>query len=74
MCVFSKHLGREFTRIDQLNIFKLNYVYFSDKLDLLQEKEFSIPDELGKDAQSVAALQRRHANFEHDLLTLGAQV
>jgi len=47
---------------------------FLNKLDLLQEKEFSIPDELGKDAQSVAALQRRHANFEHDLLTLGAQV
>lgn len=40
----------------------------------LQEKEVSIPEELGKDAQSVAALQRRHANFEHDLLTLGAQV
>ena len=33
-----------------------------------------IPDELGKDAKSVAALQRRHANFEHDLVTLGTQV
>ena len=33
-----------------------------------------IPDELGRDAQSVAALQRRHANFEHDLVNLGAQV
>ena len=34
----------------------------------------TIPDELGRDAQTVAALQRRHANFEHDLVTLGAQV
>ena len=33
-----------------------------------------IPEELGKDAKSVAALQRRHANFEHDLVTLGTQV
>ena len=40
----------------------------------LQEKEVAIPDELGRDAQTVAALQRRHANFEHDLITLGAQV
>ncbi|KAK2182078.1 hypothetical protein NP493_368g02093 [Ridgeia piscesae] len=51
--------------------------FFNDckeTLDRIHEKEFSIPDELGKDAQSVAALQRRHANFEHDLLTLGAQV
>lgn len=29
---------------------------------------------MGKDAQSVAALQRRHANFERDLVTLGNQV
>jgi len=34
----------------------------------------TIPDDLGKDSQSVAALQRRLANFEHDLLNLGTQV
>lgn len=34
----------------------------------------SIPDDLGKDSQTVAALQRRLANFEHDLVNLGTQV
>jgi hypothetical protein len=29
---------------------------------------------LGRDAQSVAALQRKHNNFENDLVTLGVQV
>ena len=41
---------------------------------IFQEKQVMIPDELGKDAKSVAALQRRHVNFEHDLVTLGSQV
>lgn len=41
---------------------------------MLQEKQNYIPEELGRDAQSVAALQRKHANFEHDLVTLGTQV
>jgi len=40
----------------------------------LQDKQLTIPDDLGKDGQSVAALQRRLANFEHDLLNLGTQV
>lgn len=31
-------------------------------------------EELGRDAQSVSALQRKHANFEHDLQTLSAAV
>lgn len=31
-------------------------------------------DELGRDAGSVSTLQRKHANFEHDLQTLGTQV
>jgi len=39
-----------------------------------QDKQLAIPDDLGKDGQSVAALQRRLANFEHDLLNLGTQV
>ena len=29
---------------------------------------------MGKDAQSVAALQRRHASFENDLVSLANQV
>ena len=40
----------------------------------IQDKQLTIPDDLGKDGQSVAALQRRLANFEHDLLNLGTQV
>lgn len=40
----------------------------------MQEKQNYIPEDLGRDAQSVAALQRKHANFEHDLITLGTQV
>jgi len=40
----------------------------------LQEKQNYIPDELGRDAQSVAAFQRKHANFESDLITLESQV
>ena len=43
-------------------------------LEHIFEKQNIIPDELGKDAKSVAALQRRHANFEHDLVTIGTQV
>ena len=41
---------------------------------LFQEKQNTIPDELGKDAKTVAALQWRHATFENDLMTLGTQV
>ncbi|XP_013410395.1 spectrin beta chain-like [Lingula anatina] len=51
--------------------------FFNDckeTLERIYEKQNSIPDELGRDAQSVAALQRKHANFEHDLITLGTQV
>ncbi|XP_035827834.1 spectrin beta chain isoform X1 [Aplysia californica] len=45
-----------------------------DTLERIVEKQNYIPEELGRDAQSVAALQRKHANFEHDLVTLGTQV
>lgn len=31
-------------------------------------------DELGKDGVSVSSLQRKHANFENDLQTLGHAV
>ena len=40
----------------------------------MQEKQLTIPEDLGKDAQGVALLQRRHTNFERDLVTLGKQV
>lgn len=42
---------------------------------MLQDKQLVIPDEsIGKDAQSISALQRRLASFEHDLVNLGLQV
>jgi hypothetical protein len=33
-----------------------------------------MPDEVGKDAQTTAALQRRHLTYEHELIALGLQV
>lgn len=44
-------------------------------VSLFQDKQLLIPDEaIGKDAQSIAALQRRLTTFEHELVNLGAQV
>lgn len=52
--------------------------FFSDCKELLShidEKKKSIPEEVGRDAQTVAQLQRRHATFEeNDLTTLGGKV
>ncbi|XP_064621468.1 spectrin beta chain-like isoform X3 [Lineus longissimus] len=45
-----------------------------DTLERIYEKQNIIPDDLGRDAKTVAALQRKHLNFEHDLITLGNQV
>eukprot|EP00106_Octopus_bimaculoides_P014006 XP_014781448.1 PREDICTED: spectrin beta chain-like [Octopus bimaculoides] len=45
-----------------------------ETLERIQEKKNYIPEEVGRDAQSVAVLQRKNANFEHDLVTLGNQV
>ncbi|XP_060077133.1 spectrin beta chain-like isoform X2 [Ylistrum balloti] len=50
------------------------YSECKDTLERIVEKQNHIPEELGRDAQSVAALQRKHANFENDLVTLGANV
>ncbi|KAK7104923.1 spectrin beta chain-like isoform X2 [Littorina saxatilis] len=50
------------------------YYECKDTLERIYEKQNYIPEDLGRDAQSVAALQRKHANFEHDLITLGTQV
>lgn len=38
------------------------------------EKHHSMSDELGRDAGSVSALQRKHQNFLQDLMTLQSQV
>ncbi|XP_074602834.1 spectrin beta chain-like isoform X2 [Brevipalpus obovatus] len=51
--------------------------FFHDCKDVLariQEKHHALPDELGRDAKSVSNLQRKHANFEHDLQTLRSAV
>jgi len=42
--------------------------------NVMQEKEVLMPDEVGKDAQTTAALQRRHLTYEHELIALGLQV
>ena len=51
---------------------------FSDCKEVLShidEKKKCIPEEAGRDAQSVAQLQRRHATFEeNDLIALAAKV
>ena len=51
--------------------------FFHDCKDVHQrilEKQNSMSEELGRDAQSVSALQRKHASFEHDLQTLSSAV
>ena len=52
--------------------------FFSDCKEVLahlDEKKKCIPDEVGRDAQSVAQLQRRHALFEeNDLIALESKV
>lgn len=40
----------------------------------LKEKTHTIPEELGRDASSVSALQRKHQNFLTDLQMLEGQV
>ena len=51
--------------------------FFHDCKDVLGrviEKQNSMSDELGRDAGSVSALQRKHQNFVQDLSTLQGQV
>lgn len=45
-----------------------------DVLGRILEKQHSMSDELGRDAGSVSALQRKHQTFLQDLLTLQSQV
>lgn len=45
-----------------------------DALSRIQEKYASIPDDLGRDLNSVQNLIRKHEGFENDLVALEAQV
>ncbi|KRX67877.1 Spectrin beta chain [Trichinella sp. T9] len=45
-----------------------------DTLSRILEKSHSMPEDLGRDASSVSALQRKHQNFLTDLLSLESQV
>ena len=51
--------------------------FFNDCKEVLgniEEKKNSIPEEVGRDVQSVVQLQRKCQQFENDLLALGSQV
>ena len=43
-------------------------------LVMIQEKDDSLTEDLGRDQQSVYALQRHHKAFEADLQPLGLKV
>ncbi|XP_063863705.1 spectrin alpha chain-like isoform X25 [Scylla paramamosain] len=46
----------------------------AEALARIQEKFKSIPEELGRDVQSVQSLLRKHEGFENDLVALEAQL
>ena len=65
------------TRIQMLQASWKLHKFFHDCKDVysrIVEKQNSMSDELGRDAQSVSALQRKHASYEHDLQTLASAV
>lgn len=65
------------TRTQMLAASRELHKYFHDCKDVLGrilEKQVSMSDELGRDAGSVSALQRKHLNFVQDLQTLQLQV
>ncbi|XP_026313733.1 spectrin beta chain isoform X3 [Hyposmocoma kahamanoa] len=65
------------TRTQMLAASRELHKYFHDCKDALQrvsEKARGVSDELGRDAISVGALQRKHHNFMQDLGTLQQQV
>ena len=45
-----------------------------ETLMMIEEKDYSITEDLGRDQHSVSALQRHHKTFEADLKPLGIQV
>ncbi|XP_018305239.1 spectrin beta chain [Mycetomoellerius zeteki] len=65
------------TRTQMLVASRELHKFFHDCKDVLGrilEKQNAMSDELGRDAGSVSALQRKHANFIQDLSTLQNQV
>ncbi|XP_044574402.1 spectrin beta chain, non-erythrocytic 1 isoform X3 [Cotesia glomerata] len=46
----------------------------AEVLSRIQEKEAALPEDLGRDLNSVLALIRRHEGFENDLVALEAQL
>ncbi|XP_050344038.1 spectrin beta chain isoform X6 [Nymphalis io] len=65
------------TRTQMLAASRELHKYFHDCKDTLQrvnEKARGVSEELGRDAISVGALQRKHHNFMQDLSTLQQQV
>ncbi|XP_065158343.1 spectrin beta chain isoform X2 [Atheta coriaria] len=65
------------TRTQMLDASKELHKFFHDCKDVLSrimEKSVAMSDELGRDAGSVSALQRKHQNFMQDLQTLQSQV
>lgn len=65
------------TRTQMLVASRELHKFFHDCKDVLGriiEKQHFVSDELGRDAGSVSALQRKHTNFIQDLMTLHSQV
>jgi len=65
------------TRSQMLAASRELHKFFHDCKDVLgriSEKANAVPDEVGRDAGSVSALQRKHVQFLQDLQTLGSQV
>jgi spectrin beta len=65
------------TRTQMLAASRELHKYFHDCKDILSrilEKQHVVSDELGRDAASVSALQRKHQIFLQDLSTLQSQV
>lgn len=46
----------------------------ADALSRIQEKDAALPEDLGRDLNSVIALIKRHEGFENDLVALEAQL
>ncbi|XP_074501678.1 spectrin beta chain, non-erythrocytic 1-like isoform X3 [Sebastes fasciatus] len=56
--------------------FELHKFYHDAKeiLNRILDKHKKLPDELGRDQNTVETLQRMHTTFEHDIQALGTQV
>lgn len=56
--------------------YELHKFYHDAKeiLNRILDKHKKLPEELGRDQNTVEALQRMHTTFEHDIQALGTQV